>query len=112
MKNINKYLSGIFGGGPILNTILERQLRFILFVFALVIIYISLHYAVGQTFVERRRLERELKNLHAEYRSCTAELMFLSKREEVSKHLARLGSKVKAPAVPPKRIKMEEYAYE
>jgi len=112
MSKSTKYLSGIFGGEPILNSIIEHQLRFILFVFALVIIYISLHYAVGQTFVERRKLERELKNLHAEYTTCTAEYMFLSKREEVSKHLVRLGSRVHAPTVPPKRIMMEDYSYE
>ncbi|MCL2726758.1 MAG: FtsL-like putative cell division protein [Bacteroidales bacterium] len=112
MSNLKKYISGVIGGGPILNSLLERQLRFILFVFALVIIYISLHYAVGQTFVERRRLERELKNLHVEYRTCMAEFMFLSKREEVSKHLTRLGSKVHAPIVPPKRIIMEDYPNE
>ena len=88
--------------------IMERQLRFIFFLFALVIVYISLHYAVSQTLVERRRLEREIKNLHAEYITCTAELMYLSKREEVSKRLAQFGSKVHAPTVPPKRIVMEE----
>ena len=83
-------------------------MRFILFIFVLVIIYISLHYAVGQTLVERRKLEQELKNLRAEFITCTAELMFLSKREEVSKRLVGLGSKVHAPTVPPKRIMMEE----
>jgi len=98
----------IFGGEPVLRNIMEHQLRFIIFLFVLVIIYISLHYAVNQTLIEKSRLERELKNLRAEYISCTAEFLYLSKREEISKQLAKAGSKVHAPIVPPKRIIMEE----
>lgn len=112
MSRYNKYLTGIFSGGPILNTLVERHLRFTLFLFLLVIIYISMHYAVGQTFLERSRLQSQLKNLHDEYTTCTAELMFLSKREEVSKNLLRFGSKVHAPTVPPVRLIMEEYTNE
>jgi len=108
MSRLQKIRSDVFGGEPVLRNLVERHLRFILFIFVLVIIYISLHYAVGQTLVERRKLEQELKNLRAEFITCTAELMFLSKREEVSKRLVGLGSKVHAPTVPPKRIMMEE----
>ena len=103
---------GVFGGEPVLKNLVEKQLRFIFFIFALVIVYISLHYAVGRTLVETRKLERELKNLRAEYTTCKADLMFLSKREEVSRRLTALGSKVHAPSVPPGRIIMEEYPHE
>ena len=105
-------IRSLFDGEPVLKHLVERQLRFIFFVFALIIVYISLHYAVDQTLVEGRRLERELKSLRAEYATCTAELMFLSKREEVSKRLSAFGSKVQAPVTPPKRVKKEEYRYE
>ena len=103
---------GILDGGPVLKNLVERQLYFIFFLFALAIVYISLHNAVGRTLVEGRRLEGELKSLRAEYTTCTAELMFLSKREEVSRRLIQLGSKVHAPTAPPKRIYMEEYRNE
>lgn len=94
-----------------LRNIMEHQLRFIFFLFALIITYITLQYAISQTMVEKRRLERDLKNLHAEYITCTAEFMNLSKRESISKHLNQLGSKVHAPTVPPNRIIMEEQPY-
>ena len=109
MNRSKKIISGVIGGEPVLKNLLERQLRFIFFLFALVIVYISLDYAVNQTLVERRRLERELKSLREEYTTCKADLMFLSKREEVSKRLSRFESKVHAPLAPPKRIIMEEY---
>jgi len=105
-------ITNLFDGELILRKLVERHLRFIFFLFGLVIVYISLHYAVSQTLVEGRKLERELKNLRAEYTSCKAALMFLSKREEISKHLADLGSKVHAPTLPPRRIMMEEYPHE
>jgi len=112
MTTRRKIRAGILDGEPVLKNLVERQLYFILFLFALVIIYISLHYAVGQTLVEGRRLERELKSLRAEYTTCTTELLFLSKREEVSRRLHLFGSKVHAPTAPPKRIVMEDYSYE
>jgi hypothetical protein len=112
MSNSAKILSSILGGEMVLKNLVERQLWFIFFLFALVIVYISLHYAVGQTLVEGRKLERELKGLRAEYISCEAELTFLSKQEEVSRLLIRFGSKVHAPLEPAKRIKMEEYSHE
>ena len=105
-------MSSVLGGELVLKNLVERQLWFIFFLFTLIIVYISLHYAVGQTLVEGRKLERELKGLRAEYTSCIAELTFLSKQEEVSRHLIELRSKVHAPVAPPKRIIMEEYRYE
>ena len=107
-----KIIQGLFGGEPVLKNLVERQLYFIFFLFALVIIYISLHYAVGRTLVEGRKLEQELKSLRAEYTTCTSNLMFLSKREEVSRRLIQFDSKVHAPTAPPKRIKMEERPHE
>ena len=107
-----KIKESILNGGPVLKNIVERQLYLIFFLFALVILYISLHNAVGRTLVEGRRLEQEIKSLRAEYITCTADLMFLSKREEVSSRLKLLESKVHAPKAPPKRIYMEEYRNE
>ena len=112
MDRKRKIILGVFGGEPVLKNLVEKQLRFIFFLFGLVIIYISLHYAVGQTLVETRKLDRELKNLRAQYTTCKTDLLFLSKREEVSRQLITFGSKVHAPLVPPKRIIMEEYEHD
>jgi len=112
MSNKAKIISNVLGGEPVLKNLVERQLWFIFFLFALVIVYISLHYAVGQTLVEGRKLEKELKGLRAEYITFKADLMFLSRQDEVSRHLTEIGSKIHAPLVPPKRIKMEEYSHE
>jgi len=112
MSTKRKIVSSIFNGEPVLKNLLERQLYFILFLFVLVITYISLQYAVGQTLVEGRKLERELKSLRAEYTTCVSDLISLSRREEVSRRLLQFGSKVHAPVVPPTRIIMEEYPNE
>jgi hypothetical protein len=96
----------------VLKHLVERQLSFIFFLFGLVIIYISIHYAFGRTLMEGRRLEQELKSLYAAYTTSTAELEFHRKSEEVSRRLAQFGSKVHAPTAPPKRMMMEEYQNE
>ena len=98
--------------GEVLKNLVERQVGFVFFLFALVIVYMSLHYAFGQTLDKRTALERELKRLRIEYTSSTTALRKLSKREEVSKHLADFGSKLHAPVLPPKRIIMDQYPHE
>lgn len=98
--------------GEVLKNLIERQVGFVFFLFALVIAYMSLHYAFGQTLDQRRALEQELKSLRIEHTARMTELMNLKKREEVSKHLAAFGSKLHAPAVPPKRIIMENYPHD
>ena len=112
MNKRGKIISGVFGGEPVLSNLGEKNIRFVLFLFMLVILYISLHYAVGQTLVEGRKMERELKNLRAEYTTNLADLAFLSKQEEISKRLQQFGSGLQAPIKPQKRIIMEDYPHE
>ena len=112
MMKRRTFLSGVFGGEPVLQNLGEKNIRFVLFLFGLIILYISIHYAVGQTLVEGRKLERELKTLRAEYTTNLADLAFLSKQEEVSKRLLQLGSSLQAPVKPARRIIMEDYPNE
>jgi len=112
MSKAPKIISVVFGGEPVLANLGEKNIRFVLFLFVLIILYISLHYAVGQTLVEGRKLERELKNLRAEYTTNLADLAFLSKQEEVTKRLQQFDSELQAPVKPPKRIIMEDYPHE
>ena len=98
--------------GELLKNLVERQIGFVFFLFALAIIYMSLHYAFGQTLDQQRALEAEIKNLRIEHTSYTTALRKLSKREDLTKRLSDLGSRVQPPTVPPRRIFMENYPHE
>lgn len=105
MGRKEKVISTLFGGQALLKGVISKHLSFILFIFLLLIIYISLHNAVEKTLLENYRMEKELQKLHAEYTRKAADLMQLSERQQIEKQLEARGSLLKAPANPPKWIK-------
>jgi hypothetical protein len=80
---------------------------FILYVFTLIIIYITINLAVDKTQLSIRRNQRELKNLKADYTSKSAKLQFISKRDEIEDKLKKQGSEVQKPVIPAKTIEIE-----
>ena len=90
-------------GGQILSRSKVNQ-YFILYLFALVLIFISISLGVEKTQLTMRRNQRELKNLKADYTAKAARLQYLSKRNEVEQRLIVQGSKLKRPADPAKAV--------
>ena len=78
-------------GGQILSRSKVNQ-YFILYLFALILIFISINLGVEKTQLTMRRNQRELKNLKADYTAKAARLQYLSKRNEVEQTFVSTAS--------------------
>ena len=96
--------SDIFGGRFLSRMKMTGQWMFVLYLFFLVILYISINLGVAKTQLTQRRNQRELKNLKADYTSKTARLQYSSKQGEIEVKLKALGSKVQKPDKPAKLV--------
>ncbi len=98
------FTSDVFGGQFLSRMRMTGQWMFILYLFVLVIIYISINLGVARTQLTQRRNQRELKNLKADYTSKMAKLQYSSKQGEIELRLKDMGSKVQKPAKPAKLV--------
>jgi cell division protein FtsL len=102
-KNVIRRL---FSGDMLVNDVLSKHGWYLVCLVVLALFYIGFHYNMAQTVKQTRQLEREVKNLQAEYATKASELMRLSKQSEITRMLnARKITTVSAPKAPPKRIK-------
>ncbi len=107
MRKSEQIISTLFGGRILLRDVVSKHLNFILYIFLLLILYISMNNAVEKTLLENYRLEKELQLLHAEYTRKAANLMQQSRQQEIEKQLRLRGSSLEAPDNPPAWIKSE-----
>ena len=96
--------SDVIGGRFLAKMKMTGQWMFTLYIFLLVIIYISINLGVAKTQLTQRRNQRELKNLKADYTSKTAHLQYSSKQGEIEIKLKALGSKVQKPEKPARLV--------
>ncbi len=98
------WISEIMGGQILLHSGILQQARFVLYVFVLIILYISINFGIERSQLRERRNQRELKHLKADYTSKSAKLLYQSKRAEIEKRLNEYNSKLVKPTEPPRRI--------
>lgn len=98
---------GKFIGGKFLvqNGGLAKRWVFVIYIFALIIIYITLRFMMKETLVTEVRNQEIIKDLKAEYSEKKSKLLYLSKRGEVERMLKEKNSTLSAPTLPPKTIK-------
>ena len=87
--------------GQIVKDVLGRDIWFVLYIFLIIILYISVNLGVEKTQITIRKNQLELKNLKAEYTGKTARLQSLSKRGEVKERLEKQNSSLINPVSPP-----------
>ncbi len=87
---------------------LIKQWKFILYIFSLVIIYISIHFGVRSTLQDISRNEEHIRNMRSEYMGKYSEMLSISKRGEIEKLLEEKNLALVPPEVPPTIIKMED----
>ncbi|HNR27315.1 MAG TPA: FtsL-like putative cell division protein [Bacteroidales bacterium] len=102
-----KIVSTLFGGRALLSGVLSRHLNFILYIFFLLILYISINNAVEKTLLANYQVEKAIKLLHADYTRKSADFMKLSQQQEIERELRNRGSELMAPVNPPAWIKSE-----
>ncbi len=93
-------------GGQILSRLKTVDQYFIIYLFCLVIAFITFTLSVESTQLTMRRNQRELKNLKADYTAKAARLQYLSKRNEVEARLGKHESKLQKPTDPAKTVKL------
>ena len=98
------FASDILGGQILSKSKVDQY--FILYVFALILAFISINLGVEKTQLTMRRNQRELKNLKADYTVKAARLQYLSKRNEVEERLKKHNSSLYKPVTPAKAVKL------
>ena len=93
-------------GGRILDRLKTVGQYFIIYLFGLVLAFITLNLSVEKTQMTMRRNQRELKNLKADYTAKAARLQYLSKRNEVEARLKQHNSNLEKPVHPAKAVKL------
>lgn len=100
------FSSDILGGLYLLNLGASKRWLFILYVFALIIIYITLNISIANTNVKIRRNQVEIKNLKADYTSKSAKLQYQSRQGEIERRLRATDSKVERPVHPATLVRL------
>jgi len=84
-------LKDFFSGKALEKQSIATLLPYVLYIGMLLVLYISNGYKVESSIREKDALEKELKDLRAEYITTKSELMFMSKQTEVEKLVAEQG---------------------
>lgn len=100
------FMRDILGGQFLSKQRMAGQWVFILYLFSLVLAYITINLSIESTQLSIRRNQRELKNLKADYTAKAARLQYLSKRNEVEIRLIEHGSNLQKPVNPAKEVKL------
>lgn len=84
---MKKIITGIFSGDLYLNATLIKEYKFVVFVFILIILYISKNFGMERTMLTERNNTKTLKNVKANYTGKASRLLDISKRSEIEKML-------------------------
>ena len=102
MNNINKFLKNIFSGQLLLKkSQLFNNVPFILYLFLLVIIYITIQYSIRDLAKIASENEDIIKDIKSEYSGKQIQYLNLSKKTHVIKELERQNSLLKEATHPP-----------
>jgi high-affinity K+ transport system ATPase subunit B len=102
------WLSEFMGGQILLQSGIAHQSKFVLYIFILILLYITINFGIEKSLLTERRNQKELKNLKADYTSKSSKLLYQSKRVEIEKQLLEHNSRLMKPTEPPGRIIMEK----
>lgn len=83
-----------------------KYVPFVLFLTALALVYIANAYYVERKVVKIQKLNKRVKDLHTNYVSVKADLMFSMKQTEIATKMAESG--LKESVTPPKVIRINE----
>lgn len=103
-----KVIENVLGGQLLARSSFTKHWKFILYIFALVIIYISIHFGIRNTMQRMARNEDTLRNLRSEYMGKYNRLLHTGKRGEIEMLLKNNSLDLTAPETPPARVTMED----
>lgn len=97
----------LLGGQFLSKRQMAGQWLFIIYIFFLIVLYITINLGFERTQLAIAKNQAELKSLKADYTSKAAKLQYGSKREEIEERLVVSGSTLKAPEKPAYRVKTD-----
>ena len=106
-KDRRNVFADVVGGQILLKIGLTRHWKFILYVFALIVIYISVQYGIRNTLIHLVERQEKAKSLRSEYVGKSSTLLNLSQKGEIEKMLRKNGSSLQEPKEPPTIIKVD-----
>ena len=101
-------IENVLGGQVLAKSSFSKHWRFILYIFLLVILYISMHFGIRDTMQRMARNEETLRNLRSEYMGKYNRLLHTGKRGEIEHLLESSALDLESPRTPPVRVKMED----
>jgi ABC-type cobalt transport system substrate-binding protein len=101
-------LENVLGGQILAKSSLTKNWRFIIYIFILVLVYISIHFWTRNTMQRIARNEETLRNLRSEYMGKYTRLLYTGKRGEIEQLLEENGLELLPPDTPPTRINLKE----
>jgi hypothetical protein len=102
---VAKSLSSVFSGTFLTHERNMRYIPFLLFVAGLSLFYIAYNYYADDNIRRENKLNREIKECHAEFIATTSEVMFATKQSELAVAALQIG--LKEPVTPPVKISVD-----
>lgn len=94
----------LLDGHTLADTVIRKNIGFILFLTFLGVFYIANGYSVEKLYRRNMLLDREVKELRFESITTSAQLMFMSKQSEVKKRIQKEGLNLLESKEPPVKI--------
>ncbi|MDY4042313.1 MAG: FtsL-like putative cell division protein [Marinifilaceae bacterium] len=101
---LGESMKDLLDGKLLVDTGLRRNIRFIMFLTLLGILYIANGYHTEKLYMEKVALEKEVSELRFEAITTAAELMKLSVQSEVERRIHEAGLDLVQTRVPPIKI--------
>lgn len=101
-------LENVLGGQILAKRSITKNWKFVLYIFILILVYISIHFWTRNTMQRIARNEETLRNLRSEYLGKYTRLLYSGKRGEIEQLLEQNGLELLPPDTPPTRINLRE----
>ena len=101
-------LENVLGGQILAKRSITKNWKFVLYIFILILVYISIHFWTRNTMQRIARNEETLRNLRSEYLGKYTRLLYSGKRGEIEQLLDQNGLELLPPDTPPTRINLKE----
>ena len=103
-ETVSATVRELLDGHTLADTVIRKNISFILFLTFLGIFYIANGYSAEKLYRRKMTMEREVKELRFESITTAAQLMFMSKQSEVKKRIQNEGLNLQESKEPPVKI--------
>lgn len=104
IKKSTKFLSGDI----LIEKNVDRHIGFAVYIFVLVVLFITWNLAVESRLVKVQENERTIQELRISYQQRTLELVGMNNRTKIDRMLRERNSTLHPPVTPPRKIEQEK----